>query len=92
MKISEAEAFEAYQELRKIMVEKENESYIRGQVDVLFDIAMNMAKNKYYHNEKWDSQKTIDNHVDFCLTKLSHIFDDIEYELWCMMALIVAVK
>jgi len=85
-------AFKAYQELIKLMKKQEQEMYIQGQVDLLVDIAMNEIREKYFKHRKWDAQDKIEHHINFCLTELSHSFNDIEYEIWCMMACIVGIK
>lgn len=91
IKVSKMSAFKAYQELNKLMIEKEQEMYIQGQIDVLFDIAMDDIEKKYHKEGKWDPQSEIEEHINFCLSHLGN-FTDIEYEIWCMMACIIGIK
>ena len=94
-------AFEAYQKLREQLIDQEENNYIRGQVDQLFDIAMDWIKEKYGKKGSWPRakmyvQKEMEMHIEFCLNELSHAFSDtfsdIDYEIWCMMACIIGVK
>ena len=72
------------------IVELMLQSYWNGRVNMMFDMAMEMLESRCSS----DNMDTVRGFVSWCLDpkRGDGFFEELEYELWCMMSCITGVQ
>ena len=88
---AEDASVDATRDFIKEVIDVRNLWFELGYVTSMVDMALEMLERRYHH---CSTAEAVRPHISWCLSPERHstMFGDMEYEIWCMMAMIAGVE